>query len=80
MKPSDYFRRQCFIAIEPSEPYLVELINYIGTDNIILGSDYPHIDHDPNIIANLIALEDRLDKQTIQKILWHNPCRFYRQE
>jgi predicted TIM-barrel fold metal-dependent hydrolase len=80
MKPSDYFRRQCFIAVEPSEPYLPQLLDYIGSDNVILGSDYPHIDHDPNIIANLIALQDQLSKATIKKILWHNPCRYYRQE
>lgn len=77
MKPSDYFRRQCFIAMEPSESYLAEVIDYIGTDNIILGSDFPHLDHEPEIIKETIALEERLSKKTIQKILWENPMRFY---
>jgi len=77
MKPSDYFRRQCFIAMEPSEPYLSDVINYIGSDNLILGSDFPHIDHDPDIIKKTIALENQLSKKTIQKILWDNPKRFY---
>ncbi|OQY56388.1 MAG: amidohydrolase [Candidatus Parabeggiatoa sp. nov. 2] len=77
MKPSEYFRRQCFVAMEPSEPYLPDVINYIGTDNLILGSDYPHMDHEPNIIKDTIALEDRLSKKTVQKILWDNPMRFY---
>ncbi|MEK8019597.1 MAG: amidohydrolase family protein, partial [Candidatus Parabeggiatoa sp.] len=49
MKPSEYFRRQCFVAMEPSETYLSEVINDIGTDNLILGSDYPHMDHEPTI-------------------------------
>lgn len=39
IKPSEYFRRQCFIAIEPSEPLLAETIEYIGTHNLIFDSD-----------------------------------------
>jgi predicted TIM-barrel fold metal-dependent hydrolase len=77
MKPSDYFRRQCFIAIEPSEPYLAEIIQYIGSDNLIFGSDYPHVDHKPDIVEKAVALQERLPKKTVQKILWDNPVRFY---
>lgn len=77
MKPSEYFRRQCFIGIEPSEPYLAEAIDYIGTDNLIFGSDYPHMDHQPKVVKNLIQLEESLSKATLQKILWDNPCYFY---
>lgn len=80
MKPSEYFRRQCFIAIEPSEPYLAETIQYIGTDNLLFGSDYPHADHKPDIIEEVVALEERLSKETVQKILWDNPARFYGME
>jgi predicted TIM-barrel fold metal-dependent hydrolase len=77
MKPSDYFRRQCFIAIEPSEPYLENIIDYIGSDNLLFGSDYPHIDHKPNIVDEVVGLQERLSKQTMQKILWDNPMSFY---
>jgi uncharacterized protein len=77
MKPSDYFRRQCFIAIEPSEPYLAEIMQYIGSDNLIFGSDYPHVDHKPDIVEKAVALQERLPKKTVQKILWDNPVRFY---
>jgi len=77
MKPSEYFRRQCFVAMEPSETYLPDVINYIGTDNLILGSDYPHMDHEPTIVKDTVALEQRLSKKTVQKILWDNPTRFY---
>lgn len=77
MKPSEYFRRQCFISIEPSESYLHEIINYIGSDNLILGSDYPHMDCDANIIKDAVALEERLPRETVQKILWDNPMRYY---
>ena len=77
IKPSEYFRRQCFISIEPSEPLLAQVIEFIGTDNLIFGSDYPHMDHNPKIIKDLVELEESLSKETLQKILWDNPCRFY---
>ncbi len=77
MKPSEYFRRQCFISIEPSEPYLAQVIGYIGSDNLIFGSDYPHIDHDPEAIEEVLGLQEQLSKKTVQKILWNNPRRFY---
>ncbi|MFK8184538.1 MAG: amidohydrolase family protein [Phormidesmis sp.] len=77
MKPSDYFRRQCFIEIEPSEPYIFELINYIGADNLIFGSDYPHHDHDPDIVKKAVALDKQLSSEVVRKILWDNSVRFY---
>lgn len=77
MKPSEYFRRQCFIAIEPSEPYLAKIVEYIGSDNLIFGSDYPHMDHKPDVIEGVVALEEQLPKKTVQKILWDNPAQFY---
>ncbi len=77
MLPSDYFRRQCFIAIEPSEPYLTEIIQYIGSDNLIFGSDYPHMDHKLDIVEQAVALQERLPKKTVEKLLWDNPLRFY---
>lgn len=77
MKPSEYFRRQCFVSIEPSEPYLHEIIKYIGCDNLILGSDFPHMDHEPEVIEEAVGLQERLSKKTVQKILWDNPIRFY---
>ncbi len=77
LPPSEYFRRQCYIAVEPSEPYLTQILDYIGSDNLIFGSDYPHIDHRPDIVDRLIGLEKDLSKETLKKIVWDNPNRFY---
>ena len=77
MKPSNYFHRQCFIAVEPSETYLPKLIEELGADNLIFGSDYPHMDHKPDVVADMVALEGRLSPKVLQKILWDNPERFY---
>jgi predicted TIM-barrel fold metal-dependent hydrolase len=77
MKPSEYFRRQCFIEIEPSEPYLAQIIEYIGSDNLIFGSDYPHMDHKQDVVEEAIALQEKLGEDIVRKILWDNPVRFY---
>ena len=76
--PSEYFKRQCYIAIEPTEPGLPEVIRTIGADRLLLGSDYPHMDHDREVIAKTVALESELGSDTVRKILWDNPCHFYR--
>ena len=75
--PSEYFRRQCFVSIDPSEPYVAQIIEYIGDDNLIFGSDYPHMDHKPDIVNTVIELEAQLSRETVQKIVWDNPKNFY---
>ncbi|MGB5967876.1 MAG: amidohydrolase family protein [Spirulinaceae cyanobacterium] len=82
MKPSEYFRRQCFVTFEPSESYLGEIIKYIGSDNLLFGSDYPHIhwrveEEEPELLDINALLQEQLPKAAMQKILWDNPARFY---
>ncbi|MEG4817461.1 amidohydrolase family protein [Microcoleus sp. K5-D4] len=77
IKPSEYFRRQCFVSIEPSEPHLSQVLEYIGSDNILFGSDYPHGEYESDIVEQVVNLQDHLPSGTVEKILWHNPARFY---
>ncbi len=82
MKPSEYFRRQCYIVLEPSEPYIDRIIEYIGADKLLFGSDYPHVhwrttENDQDILDINRVLQEQLPQETIQKILWDNPARFY---
>lgn len=63
--------------MEPSEPYLSQILEYLGSDNLIFGSDYPHMDHHPKVVAEVVALQNQLSKKVVQKILWDNPVRFY---
>ncbi len=77
LMPSEYFRRQCYIAVEPSEPYLSQIVEYIGSDNLIFGSDYPHMDHQAHGVKDLIELEGKLSQEIVKKIVWHNPRHFY---
>ncbi len=43
MKPSEYWRRQCRATYQ-SDPVGLRLIDLLGEDNIMWGSDFPHPD------------------------------------
>ncbi len=77
MKPSEYFRRQCYVSLEADEPYIGDLVKYIGEDRVLFASDYPHPDHKPDLTNLIVGLEGAVSKRTLKKILWDNPRHFY---
>ena len=44
MRPSELFRRNCWISFEPVEGCLGVLADYIGPHKILWATDYPHPD------------------------------------
>jgi hypothetical protein len=44
MRPSDIFRRNCWISFEPVEGSIGSLAEYIGPHKILWATDYPHRD------------------------------------
>jgi uncharacterized protein len=43
MPPSDYWRRQCFATYQ-TDPIGVKLLDELGSDRVMWGSDFPHPD------------------------------------
>jgi predicted TIM-barrel fold metal-dependent hydrolase len=43
MKPSQYWRRQCYATYQ-SDPIGVRLLDILGEENVMWGSDFPHPD------------------------------------
>jgi uncharacterized protein len=43
MPPSDYWRRQCWATYQ-TDPIGIKLIDELGADRIMWGSDFPHPD------------------------------------
>jgi len=74
-KPSDYFRTQCAIGFEPDEPLLNETISYLGEEHLMFGSDFPHLDHDDDIVGDALALD--LPERRLRGILGANAERFF---
>jgi predicted TIM-barrel fold metal-dependent hydrolase len=77
MKPSEYFKRQCWVSVDCEESSVKYAIDYLGkSDNIVFSTDFPHIDaqfpHGSDEFLKLpISDEDK------RKILWDNCAAFY---
>lgn len=44
LKPSDYFRRNIWVVAEPEERTIGSVMDLLGEDRVLWGSDFPHID------------------------------------
>lgn len=76
--PQDLFRDYRFwIACEADEE-LPHLLNYIGEDHIVIGSDYGHNDpsKEPEFVKNMRARED-ISPAVVEKILCRNARKLY---
>jgi predicted TIM-barrel fold metal-dependent hydrolase len=76
MAPSEYFRRQCWVSIEPDEMPAIAMLDQIGPEQIVFSTDYPHGDSRyPEAVDAFLALP--LADDVKRKILWDNCARFY---
>lgn len=78
LAPSAYFKRQCWVTAEPSEPNLDRVIDAIGADRLLFGSDYPHLDHDEATTADSTRPLRAFGEEVAAAIFDENPRRFYR--
>jgi predicted TIM-barrel fold metal-dependent hydrolase len=76
-KPSDYFKRQVFVSVEPDEAGVKYVIDYIGTDRLVFSTDYPHGDSKyPRAVESFLEL--KISDADKRKILWDNCAEFYK--
>ena len=55
LTPKDYFRRNCWAAVEGSEPEIEATAGLIGADRMCVSTDYPHFDSNfPNVSENVL--------------------------
>jgi predicted TIM-barrel fold metal-dependent hydrolase len=77
MPPSEYFRRHCWVSVEPDEALLPQTLATLGDDNVVVSSDWPHDDSAyPHAIDEFLALEG-VSADSKRKILWDNCARLY---
>jgi predicted TIM-barrel fold metal-dependent hydrolase len=77
MLPSEYFKRQCWVAIELGEPCLSEVVSTIGHQKLLYGSDFPHPDH-MHFTTEDIANQLEIFNQTqLQDVLSNNAHVFF---
>ncbi len=76
MLPSEYFKRQCYVSVDCDESPVKYAIDYLGNDNIIFSTDFPHVDaRFPNSADTFLELP--ISDEDKRKILWDNCAVFY---
>ena len=76
MLPSDYFKRQCYIALDVDEEPAVDVVKQIGAEYFVISTDYPHSDGAfPDALNQFFNLA--LSDDARRKILWDNCARLY---
>jgi predicted TIM-barrel fold metal-dependent hydrolase len=77
MKPSEYWRRQCYATYQ-SDRIGVKLLDDLGEDNIMWGSDFPHPDGIWPDSQDFIQRElGHLPEKTRRKIVRDNAAKLY---
>jgi predicted TIM-barrel fold metal-dependent hydrolase len=78
LRPSDYISRNCYFVAEPDERTIDAMLDLVGLDNILWGSDYPHIDANilaPDIIRRTVS---NLTPEKRSRVLRTNAERLFR--
>ncbi len=79
LRPSDYFRRQCYVSVEGVEPGLGDMVAAYP-QSVVFASDYPHADGTfPGSTRDLLET-DRLDDDALRAVLRDNALRLYGME
>ena len=77
MAPTEYFKRQCWISVEPDEEPAKYAIDWVGSDKMVFSTDYPHGDSKyPYAVSSFIELA--LPDEDKRKILWDNCASLYK--
>jgi predicted TIM-barrel fold metal-dependent hydrolase len=77
LRPTEYFKRNIFVACRADEMTLKSALELLGDDNFVWNTDYPHPDGTwPWALAKLD--EQPIPESSKRKILWDNPARAYR--
>jgi predicted TIM-barrel fold metal-dependent hydrolase len=72
LKPSDYFRRNIWVVAEPEERTIGAVMELMGEDRVLWGSDFPHIDSTleaPRLIRKSV---EGLDDDRSRKVMGAN--------
>ncbi len=76
----EYFARNCWISTEAEDPFVADVIRWMGDDHILWESDFPHMDSKyPRATEHFLLLApDQISDDSKRKILWDNALDFYR--
>jgi predicted TIM-barrel fold metal-dependent hydrolase len=77
MKPSEYFRRNCFVSVDADEETVRHYVDWFGDENLVFSTDFPHGDAMyPHAVECFRKLP--LSAASQRRILGDNWSRLYR--
>jgi predicted TIM-barrel fold metal-dependent hydrolase len=77
LRPSDYFRRQCYAVMDADESVGKYAIDDLGDECLLWSSDFPHHDSSfPEAVNTFLAIEG-MSEESKRKILWDNGAGLY---
>ena len=78
-RPSELFKRNCYISFDPDEAMLAPTAQVVGADRIVWASDFPHPDaFFPGAVTQLRENLSPLPREAQRQILGENAVRLYR--
>jgi predicted TIM-barrel fold metal-dependent hydrolase len=76
MSPTDYFRRQVYVAARGDERTLPSVVQLVGDGNVVFNTDYPH--PDGTFPEGLERFEAQpIPEASKRRILWDNAARAF---
>jgi len=77
-RPSEQFRRQCFVSTDPDDHLAATTVELLGDDVVVWSSDYPHPDAPfPGAVKESLETLARLPAASVRKVMGDNARRLY---
>ena len=77
-RPSEAFRAQCFVSMEPDECTAPAVLEQLGDEGLLFASDYPHPDHVfPGVVGQTLEALAGVPDASLRKVLRENAKRLY---
>jgi predicted TIM-barrel fold metal-dependent hydrolase len=77
LEPSEYMKRNVWYVVEPREKNIDSMMDIIGEEQFIWGSDYPHIDSSADALDQIFESTAKLSEQRRRMILGENARKLY---
>jgi uncharacterized protein len=79
-KPSEYFQRQCWIAADVGEPLPPAIIQTLGIERLVAGTDFPHLDHASSSLEPLLRDCRAVSEEAFMNVAGRNAQRLLGEE
>jgi len=77
LRPTEYFKRQCWISMDPDETLALPAIRELGADHFVWASDYPHSEGHSDPVKSIKETVSSLPTEDQARVLGDNTIRLY---